>query len=90
MVEALSSGGKKVTSHASSGKKFSISFPDDPSLADLFDHQRPAASEATKSCQGLEGEGHSHAAPPADDFVFVAGDFETLPSALHAYDGHIC
>lgn len=54
-----------------------------------LDHERWAASEATNSGQGPEEEGHSHAAPPADDFVFVAGDFEALPGALHAYDSHI-
>ena len=58
-------------------------------MAGSLDDQREAASEATRSGQAPEGEGHSHAATPAHDLVFVAGDFEALPGSLHPYHGHI-
>lgn len=37
----------------------------------------------------LWAQDHSHATPPADDLVFIAGDFEALPSPLHPHHGHI-
>ena len=60
-------------------------------MANSLDNQREVGSKAISSSsrQGSEGEGHSHAAPPADDLIFVAGDFKALPSSLHPYHSHI-
>lgn len=33
--------------------------------------------------------GHLHSVPPADDLVFVAGDFKALPGAFHTHHRHI-
>lgn len=51
-----------------------------------------AVREAGPRCgpfAGLWAQDHSHATPPADDLVFIAGDFEALPCPLHPHHGYI-